>query len=344
MPVAAPTQPSWAYAYSRMPDEPPIQFPDTPPDPANLPEGTRSYQLTQGIDAFQMPGGVSAYRVSADYQARMQELDRQAKAARLAAEQAAQDAQMMMQMSRVAKSTKDIEIARRSIDMMGLQRDIQSGVPIHEAISRWPNALGSGYGAALRATAPEQKTPAPEVVNLPGMPPGVRSGRYGERFQFPPASATELPIGTEMSVAKDPETGKRLGLWARTSRGARRLVLDPVEKGLTPGNRISIYNSQARIIADELDSVPAMVAIKDPKNPQHSYYTGLHLKLKEIKDNLDALGKEGRAPAIVAQPVAVLGQGTREDPVRPETQAQMDSIPSGAIYRNPSDGKLYRKK
>jgi hypothetical protein len=42
--------------------------------------------------------------------------------------------------------------------------------------------------------------------------------------------------------------------------------------------------------------------------------------------------------------VGVLGQGTREDPAKPTTQEQFDSMPSGTIFINPKDGKLRQKK
>jgi len=88
------------------------------------------------------------------HQQRMGQLDQQANAAKMARDQSAQDAQMFNMMIRVAKSTKDIETAKRSIDVMGLQNDIQNGIPIHEAVARHPMALGSSFGSTFKETAP----------------------------------------------------------------------------------------------------------------------------------------------------------------------------------------------
>ena len=51
-----------------------------------------------------------------------------------------------------------------------------------------------------------------------------------------------------------------------------------------------------------------------------------------------AQGQGADAPA--AQPATAY---TRESPAAPKSEADFNALPSGAIYRNPSDGKLYRK-
>lgn len=144
-PPVAPPPATFGYMYgsSRYANEPPVPRP-TQAQLEALPANT----LTD------IPGAGWAYRETVPHQERLMQLDREAQRARQAAESAAQDAQMFAQMSRVARSVKDIEIARRSIDVMGLQRDIQNGVPIHDAVTRHPLALGSGYGSALQHTAP----------------------------------------------------------------------------------------------------------------------------------------------------------------------------------------------
>jgi len=278
--AVAPPPATFGYMYgsSRYANEPPVPRP-TQAQLEALPANT----LTD------IPGAGWAYRETVPHQERLMQLDREAQRARQAAEAAAQDAQMFAQMSRVARSVKDIEIARRSIDVMGLQRDIQNGVPIHDAVTRHPLALGSGYGSALQHTAPV--TP-PKWVPPSNGAPGYFQTDKG--IQIPPASAMQMtPLDASLTVAKDPETGKRIGVWAQTSHGARRLVLDEAPKGLTPANYLTLYSGQERGLNEELDSVPAINALRNPKDPQHDYYVGLQQKLKEVRANRDALATIG---------------------------------------------------
>lgn len=53
--------------------------------------------------------------------------------------------------------------------------------------------------------------------------------------------------------------------------------------------------------------------------------------------------RPGTKPDQGGTPASVSGAGTRESPYTPTTQAQFEALPSGAIYKNPADGKLYRK-
>lgn len=63
----------------------------------------------------------------------------------------------------------------------------------------------------------------------------------------------------------------------------------------------------------------------------------------ELKRKLAELVPGGYS-ATPQKPVAVLGQGTRSDPARPTSKEQFNSLPSGAFFINPSDGKLRQKK
>jgi len=184
VPPAVEPQPAtfgYVYGSSRYANEPPVPRP-TQAQLQGLPANT----LTD------IPGAGWAYRETVPHQERLMQLDLEAQRARQAAEAAAQDAQMFAQMSRVARSVKDIEIARRSIDVMGLQRDIQNGVPIHDAVARHPLALGSGYGAGLRATAPAPTIAPPRWVDPSGNAPGHFVDAKGN-VHIPPGSEAMMP-------------------------------------------------------------------------------------------------------------------------------------------------------
>ncbi len=171
-------------------------------------------QLNAGQPVTALPRQEWSPQQGQTFAAKLDEFDRQAKAARIAAQQAAIDAQMLNQMSMVAKSTKDIEIARRNIDVMGLQRDIQNGVPIHEAVSRHPMGLGSGFAGALRATAPQGKSTWVNAV--PGGAPGHFELPSGG-VSVPPSSAMGggEPLSTQAEPITDP-SGRVLGYRAAT--------------------------------------------------------------------------------------------------------------------------------
>jgi len=158
--------------------------------------GNAAGQLSAGQPVTALPKQDWSYQQQQAAVARLDQYDQQAKAAAQARDQAARDARMYDQMMRVARSTKDIEIARRSIDVMGLQNDIARGVPIHEAVSRHPMALGSSYGGAVKATAP---VVPPAVVTDPVTK--ERAWVSGEHVTRIPAELTAM--GTPQSADVD---------------------------------------------------------------------------------------------------------------------------------------------
>ncbi len=294
---------------------------NAPPDSAIVPPpgtsttswdtiGAASAQISAGQPVTALPRQAPTFAQGQAWQERMDKFDQQARAAAMAGQQAAQDAQMFDQMSRVARSTKDIEIARRSIDVMGLQRDIQNGVPIHEAVARHPIALGSGFGGAFKATAPAPVVPAPSVLNLPGMPPAVRSGLHGEHVQFPPASTAETALDTKGAVLNDPETGKRLGMVVRTGPHTQHIVLDKVPLGTDPRTANAIYGSQERGLLKQLEDLEMRAALLNPKNPKHQEAVDLQDQLKTVRQNRAALIQAPAAAAPVA-PVAPAAKPVR---------------------------------
>jgi len=240
-PPAAPPPATFGYMYgsSRYANEPPVPRP-TQAQLEALPANT----LTD------IPTGGWAYRETVPHQERLMQLDREAQRARQAAEAAAQDAQMFAQMSRVARSVKDIEIARRSIDVMGLQRDIQNGVPIHDAVTRHPLALGSGYGSALQHTAPAI---APTVVAPSGSTPGYIQDPRGVPHFFPGSGQpTDHKLGDVIQV-NDPVTGEHIAnLIVKGPRTGQVEKLPGIE--LSASNQIQIQRLKLSVLQAQLNS------------------------------------------------------------------------------------------
>ena len=161
---------------------------------------------------------------------------------------------MFDMMIRVARSTKDIEIAKRSIDVMGLQRDIQNGVPIHEAVARHPMALGSGFGAALKNTAPVEKSEW--VAPSEDGPPGHFMDQRGMPH-FPPApSVINMPPTARQGQSVTDAQGNEIA----TDVGGGRIIQKPKpapEGKMTDQNRIKLterYKERAKL-TDEMSGI-----------------------------------------------------------------------------------------
>ena len=316
----------WAYAPpSHLEGEPAVPIPDEPPGleiPANR--------------ATRLPSGVVAYRETVGHHNRMQQLDQQAQAAKMARDQAAQDAKMLDMMMRVAKSTKDIVEAQRFIALRRLEQDIGSGMAPHQAFVRNPMALGSGLGTALRATTPDA---APTKLEMPGMPPAVMANG---RPYWPPASAMpDEPLSTTAVPITDP-AGNILG--HRAATGPRTGTI--VQRASSPGS----ITQEKRLVVDALRGQLRDVEKAIADNTLLSATPAVKAKIDEWTGQRDELKRKlaelvpGGYSIAPPKSVSVLGQGTRSDPARPTTKEQFNSLPSGAFFINPSDGKLRQKK
>ncbi len=312
---------NWVYASSRYADQPTVQFPDQPPSQGPFP---------YGVNRFDLPNGVTAFHVSEDYRQKQFDLAKEAQAARIASEHAAQDAQMFQQMSRVAMSLKDISEARRQIDIMGLQRDIQNGIPIHEAVARHPMGLGAGYGNALRASAPVGQT---RYVAPTGGAPG---------YVVDPRGTPHFPPNTEKPTWV-PETADVPGHY-ETRGGAVHFPPKPTKTSMSDIDRMKLqklYTSKENL-EKEIGGASAETQATPGWKMLHQ---GDIDRLAKTQQDINALEtKYGGTDAEPKKSVAVLGQGTREDPARPMTKEQFDSIPSKAYFINPADGALRQKK
>lgn len=228
---------AWGYAPpSHLEGEPAVPIPATKPGLEIAPN-----------QPVRLDSGVVAYRETAGHRQQVMEYERQAAAARQAARQAAEDAAMFQQMSRVATSLKDITEARRSIDVMGFQRDVdeltRKGVPIQQALfqsaARHPMAFGESFGSTMKNLMPET---APTRGNVSGM------GEYlvdsaGRPHWRPASSMPAEPLGTTAVPITDP-SGNVLGYRAAT--GPRTGTI--VQRAPTPGS----ITQEKRMVVDAL--------------------------------------------------------------------------------------------
>jgi hypothetical protein len=133
---------------------------------------------------------------------KLTQYDRQAAATKMAAEQAARDAAMLDQMSRVAKSTKDIEVAMQQVDVNGFTRWVGNGGNPVVGLTHFPRAATAPLVAAMKEMTP---APPPKLVNLPGGISGVQSGTRGEDFKFTPSATVGMPVAEKYINLADQE-------------------------------------------------------------------------------------------------------------------------------------------
>ncbi len=328
--VAPPQTAGFMYGSSRYENEPPVPRP-TGAQLNALPFDT----LTN------LPSGGWGVRESVEHRQRLQEFERQAQQARQAAESAARDAQMLDQMSRAAHSMKDIENARHQIDVMSLQRELSSlgpaATPAQYAATmmRHPLAAGSaGLAAALRAA----ETIAPPTR---GTVSGV--GDYlvdsAGKPHFRPASSMTEPLSTEAVPITDP-SGRVLGYRAPTGpRSGTVLDRTPLAGSMPAEKRITID-----ALRDELKVVEKNIVDNALLPKMKPKIEAWEKRANELRGQLSEFLPQAFPKVEAPRSMAVMGQGTREDPARPMTKAQFDSMPSGAFFVNPADGKLRQKK
>ncbi len=193
-------------------------------------------QLDAGQPVTALPRQDWSFQQAQAFNAKLDAFDQQAKAARAASEQAGRDAAMLDQMSRVAKSTKDIEIALRTQDEIGFRNSVASGVPPVQALTRFPRAASSPL---VRMIESQQQAPAPAEVTLPSGQKGVRSGVHGERFTFAPAVKVEKEFQPREASLSD---GTKI-VFNPATGAFRLLTVKGEEKPMTASQLVAIANA-----------------------------------------------------------------------------------------------------
>ncbi len=293
-------------------------------------------QLNAGQPVTALPRQEWSPAQTQSFAARLDQFDQQAKAARIASDQAAMDAQMLDQMSRVAKSAKDIEIARRNIDVMGLQRDIQNGVPIHDAVSRHPMGLGTGFAGALRATAPAGTT---SFVPPTGGAPG---------YVLDPRGVPHFPPGMEPQMATPKEEDLGGGVkGVRISPQHYQITHRPTEQkegALTPvqTQRLREIDRQAHDIRVNLPARETSQEYIDAQN---------ELRLLTLKRNKILSEAEGAKPKAVVAPPTVAAPAGVTGTIHPMpttktglVEGQIYDTPRGAAQWDGTHFKLVEKR
>ena len=304
--VAPPPPATFGYMYgsSRYANEPPVPRP-TQAQLEALPANT----LTD------VPTGGWAYRETVPHHERLMQLDMEAQKAQQAAQFAAQDAQMFAQMSRVARSVKDIEIAKREIDYGIAQRRISNGEPPHQVFASMPGLFGSGagYAAAVNATKP---TPAPTIVPPSGSTPGYIQDPRGVPHFFP-GSEQMMPTPKPEDLGKG-ITGFRVSpqhYQLFDTGTAKKLPIDVAQEVAWRNADIKAIQSQKEALLKAGTRADAPDIVK------------LDTAMEEHKNAVRALQKTPSgtpAPKPPANRVNVIG------PLGPDGQPRRGTVPKGS--------------
>lgn len=295
-----------------------------------------SNQISAGQPVTALPRQSWDFNQQQAWIARMDEFDRQARVARIARDQAARDAQLLDQMSRVAKSTKDIEVAMQAQDVMGFRNAVASGTPAIQALQRFPRAATSPLVAAMRTG--QQAT----------WVPGVQGGAPGH-FQLPSGGVTIPPVSlsprADMPTVAQPVTtpeGEVLGYGAVTGPTTRRIIPKAKSGTLDAAARkeIDLLTREKAALDKEIGGT-IWIAQSDEKTgeplPEYKAQHEAALSRRAFIDK--RLGE--LLPG--AYPAAVSTNAPAGTPIKVTSKAQRDTLPKGTIYVGP-DGRTYTKQ
>ncbi len=284
-------------------------------------------QLNAGQPVTALPHQTWSLQQAQAWNAKLGDYDRRANAARIASEQAARDAALLDQMSRVAKSTKDIEVAMQQLDVQRFRNDVANGIPALQALQRSPRAATSPLVAAIKANEP---IAAPTLV-----PPNAGTPGY----VVDPRGTPHFWPGQEPSMAapKPEDVGGGVSI-LRVSPQHFQVVTKP-----PPTPKEGSLNDTQKATLTDLRREETAIRSTLPSRVTNPAYIAATNRLAEIKASRDAILNSAPVSGGSSS-VAVTGQGTKDDPALPQNETQMKSIPSGSIYRDPKSGKLFRKK
>ncbi len=97
---------------------------------------------------------------------------------------------------------------------------------------------------------------------------------------------------------------------------------------LSPGQDINRLHGLQTGYIHELGTFPALVALKNPQDPQYGYYTNLQAKLKAITDALENYKAPGAAPTVLAPTNNFTLTSTN---AAPTTNAELTGLPSTRV-------------
>ncbi len=241
---------------------------------------------------------------------KLTQYDRQAAVTQQAAEQAARDAAMLEQMSRVAKSTKDIEVAMQQVDIHRFQSDLANGVPAWQAAQRSPRVLTSPLVASI------QNQVQPSFVPGGGAEPPHFVTRSGG-VAFAPAHTTQPQhkLGDLVPVP-DPTTGELLGNVVATGPTTGHFE-KAKESALTVPQQALVERTRATVLQNQLRE--ADTATFTDEKAREAYKKSKRDALEDVNQRLERLN----------QPKVAAPKGTN---AAPTTRIRV---------RRKSDGKVF---
>lgn len=188
-----------------------------------------------------------------------------------------------------ARAEQAINAGIRYIYQRRYDDDLKHGLPESQAFSRMMMgiALHTPKTDPVKMYQAFQQPFQPAVTNLPGVGNVVRSGRYGERIQFPPAAGVTGPVATEPLIgsAGQPIPGLRV---ARGPGGLHIVKEDVGEAKASPSLNFQMLKTAIDTTTKDLNEYGK----SDPE------YAPLKAKLDGLKAELEGMRKPTSKSAV----------------------------------------------
>lgn len=215
---------------------------------------------------------------------------------------------------------------------------------------------GNRVAAIMQGAAPAIRAMAP-MVPTAGAVADAAAGA-----QAPDVNVTDLALRSGIDPLRASQVGENLARALKYAKGKNEFAFDPA-KDVTPipgangllFSRTSngggqIVQTPESIAAAETAKAGAASAVKYPKGTKVGVEGGVIVARSKDGDIIGIHGAVNPMNAMFAGPAAggaapaPVATGAAPAAAEPQTQADFDALPSGALYKNLADGKLYRKK
>lgn len=190
-----------------------------------------------------------------------------------------------------ARAEQAINAGIRYIYQRRYDDDLKHGLPESQAFSRMMMgiALHTPKTDPVKMYQAFQQPFQPAVTNLPGVGNVVRSGRYGERIQFPPAALPTGPISGVPVLNPDGTTNENyIGVPSATGRGFTIHPRKATEATLTPTAQAHFLERRLDKLNKQLEEFPAQGTkawtpeIQKARQPLEDQVTALERQIEEL--------------------------------------------------------------
>ncbi|MGI9499790.1 MAG: hypothetical protein ACR2P3_07115 [Geminicoccaceae bacterium] len=307
---------------------------------ASAPEGARGALLGLLPKPSAAPSPLDVAKLGLDR-------DRLAESKR-ASEQSATQKRLDREQRAAENRAQRVPSVIRTLEALGIDPQSEEGVAlVTQTLTKPQVQIGGKPPTGFRFK--EASDPMQGVEAIPGGPADRMSPEAAAKTQLVAQGATDVRSAREMIINSDGSINRKL-------LGAANV---PIIGGPVPGSdgvllfslMFNAVNAQLR--AESGAAVPEQEVIRGMDRFLPSPFDNeetVNSKLDRLEGLLDgtlkASGREAAPTTEATLPAAdSLSTGALEaaEPASPATQEDFDALPSGAVFIDPGDGKMYRK-